>query len=715
MSKLSISSEFESKPPTDTKFIISLVIPALLVFGLAILFPIVIGIFISFTDSSGATGYFGQTFYLNNYYEILLQGNYNTRDFWQDTYQTLFFSAVSLILEFVLGLIFAIFLNKQFRGRGLARATLLIPWALPTIASSTLFRFEIVSPADNWGLVNNLLELLSMRPIDFYGPDALVLFNLPVLYPFEPFIDFLPIKTTMFTVIIIDVWKTTPFLTLLFLAALQIVPEDLYKAAEVEGASGWQKFRYITWPLIIPAVGVALVFRMMDALRVYDLVVVFNDPSVDSMTSQAVNLWFGGRWGLSATVTILLFLFILLFSLVILKRKLTVTITVVILLYLFILPFTFPILFLENFPIFLILLFLEILLFSSIILKRTRREKTISFESKSRFRKSLKRKEKNPELTLINMEKESVPKIISLSESKITWFKRKLLLKRIFFYLVIIFMCLFCAAPFIWIVLRSFRDPFITQTGFELFPSVFNLRAYEVVFETSEYTGVAFGRALLNGLILSGLTVLIVIIIGSFLAYVLAKFDFKVKGTLSTFIFFMTSLPPLIIAVPFFIQTKVISGIFPLFDLHDNLFGLLLPYTAFNLPLAVFVLRAFFSEIPEDLWSAAKVDGASNFQVFRKVILPLTIPGIFTCAILVFIASWNELLFAQIWLISDINHTVPRAMLRFIRSPLSLQADWNTDIALMAATSIATIPLVIIVLIFQKKIISGITSGAVKG
>jgi multiple sugar transport system permease protein len=150
-------------------------------------------------------------------------------------------------------------------------------------------------------------------------------------------------------------------------------------------------------------------------------------------------------------------------------------------------------------------------------------------------------------------------------------------------------------------------------------------------------------------------------------------------------------------------------------DLRDNIFGLILPYSALNLPLAVFVLQAFFREIPEDLWKAAKVDGASNFQVFRKIILPLTIPGIFTCAILVFIASWNELLLAQIWLVSDKNHTVPRAMLRFIQSPLSLTADWDTDIALMAATSVATVPLVIVVLIFQKKIISGLTRGAVKG
>ena len=131
--------------------------------------------------------------------------------------------------------------------------------------------------------------------------------------------------------------------------------------------------------------------------------------------------------------------------------------------------------------------------------------------------------------------------------------------------------------------------------------------------------------------------------------------------------------------------------------------------------LAVFVLTAFFNEIPEELWGAAKVDGASNFQIFRKVILPLTIPGIFTCAILVFIAAWNELLFAQIFLSSDVNHTIPRAILRFVFNDLSLQAPWDTGIVLLAATSLATVPLVIVVLIFQKKIISGLTRGAVKG
>jgi multiple sugar transport system permease protein len=177
----------------------------------------------------------------------------------------------------------------------------------------------------------------------------------------------------------------------------------------------------------------------------------------------------------------------------------------------------------------------------------------------------------------------------------------------------------------------------------------------------------------------------------------------------------MNSLPPLIIIIPFYIQIISIASILPFFDLRDNLFGLVLPYAAFNLPLAIFILIAFFREIPEDLWKAAKVDGASNFQIFRKIIFPLTLPGIFTSAILVFIASWNELLFAQIFLTDPMNHTVPRAILRYLRNPQSLTATWDTDIALLAATTISTIPLVLVVLIFQKKIVSGLTSGAVKG
>ena len=741
--KYKLVKEFE-KPPKDTRFVVSLLIPGIVVFGLAILFPIVTGIFISFTNSSASTGYFGSRMTIINYYELLTYGNLNTRHFWQYTYQTLFFSIVSLIVEFLLGLIFALILNKKFKGRGIARATILIPWAVPTVASATIFRFEIFNNAEDGGLVNSLIVLFGGRPIAFFGPDAaifrledillliiiiliivlgiivflaiirrriraslkrIIIFasmivvlgllflarldvftNLIVLSGGEPpeallsFAD-LDITMTMFVAIFIDVWKTTPFITLLILATLQIVPQDLYKAGDIAGASGWQKFRYITWPLIKSGVGVALIFRMMQALRVYDAIVVFNDASVRSMTSHSVLLWLNGDFGKASAVSVLLLGFIALFALVI------------------------------------------------IIL--TRRVKRTSSKKKTKSREARKRTEELADNNVLKPEddentedfkKNNVPydteietKIEPISESTVKWYIRKRQAKKGFFIFLAVFMCVFCAGPFIWIVLRSFRDPYIVQSHFELFPEYLSFGAYQVIFQNADVYGVTFDRALLNGFILSGTTVIIVIIVGSLIGYAIAKFDFRFKRTLNSFIFSMNSLPPLIIIIPFYIQIISIASILPFFDLRDNLFGLALPYAAFNLPLAIFILIAFFREIPEDLWKAAKVDGATNFQIFRKIVLPLTIPGIFTCAILVFIASWNELLFAQIFLTNPENHTVPVAILRYLRNPQSLTADWDTDIALLAATTIATVPLIIVVLIFQKKIVSGLTRGAVKG
>ena len=841
-----MSLEVREKPPSNKAFLVSLITPAIIIFVLIILFPIIIGIFVSFRNSTGVTGYFGNRFVLDNFYAVLFHGGVRTRDFWQYTYQTLFFAGVSIIIEFLLGLMFAKLLNKKFRGRGLARATILIPWALPTIASATIFRYEIFAPIDQFGLLNNFLELLSLRPVAFFGPDAEVLFKLPTLVPYQPFIAEIDITTTMFTAIAIDVWKTTPFLTLLILAVLQIIPEDLNKAADIAGANSLQKFRYITWPLIKPGVGVALVFRMMDALRVYDAIIIFRDKEVRTMTWHSVNFWLSAQeYGLASVVAIMLFLFIIGFAVLILK-------------------------------------------FSN------REKKTIRKKKSTVLLSSVIEIEYKSDLDSIEIEYksdlDSIPdskvRLKKFSESQIKLIRMKLIIKKGIFSVSVIFMCLLCAAPFIWIIVRSLNDPFIPQTTFEyrnlivaitfflfivslfflvtkflkrktkmtkkgkvrrkfkekkfvpngvlyidsinkldsdlttltesetnqekhaqfnlplihhilrlvffiglvffivlfcfiligwLMSDLTSIGAFQVVFETSEFTGVSFSRALFNGFLLSGLTVVVVLIIGSLIAYALAKFDFSGKFWITGFIFTMTSLPPLIIIIPFFIQTATISeflsenriissyiililgiifiiltvGLFiqynkfrkkhliatlsiiliicissflfirsassDLFDLRDNIFGLVLPYSALNLPLAVFVLQAFFREIPEDLWKAAKVDGASNFQIFRKIILPLTIPGIFTVAILVFIASWNELLFAQIWLVNDINHTVPRAILRFVQSPLSLTATWDTDIALMAATTISTVPLVILVLIFQKKIISGLTRGAVKG
>ncbi|MBD3198280.1 MAG: ABC transporter permease subunit, partial [Candidatus Lokiarchaeota archaeon] len=662
-----IKTQEREAPPSDYAFTGSLILPALILIAIAIFLPIIIGIIVSFTNSSAITGFFGTRFTLSNYYELLFFGEIVSDQFWQYTYQTIFFSVVSVVIEFVLGLLFAQILNKKFVGRGLARATLLIPWAIPTVASATIFRYEIFASADNNGLFNGLLQILNLNPVTFFGPDANVLFRLPTLIPYGNIIGDIPITTTMIVAIIIDVWKTTPFITLLILAAIQIVPKDLYKAADIAGANGWQKFRHITWPLIKPGVGIALIFRIMQALRVYDAVVVFDDKTVYSMTVQSVNLWGSGEFALSSAIALILFVLIILFA------------------------------------VFVLLI--------------TRRRESKKKEAKAEVGDVYEKEEKIYQIEDY-LESTSLgfqTKLKAPSQRKIDWLRRKLYIKRALFYVAVIFMCFFCAFPFIWIIIRSFRDPYITQTGFELIPKYFSAAPYAIIFEASQFTGASFELALLNSLILSSLTVLVVIIIGSLVAYAIGKFDFPGKSLLNSFIFSMNSLPPLIIIIPFFIQTSFISAILPFITLQDNLFTLVLPYAAFNLPLAVFVLIAFFNEIPDELTKAAKVDGASNFQIFRKIILPLTIPGIFTTGILVFIAAWNELLFAQIFLISDSNNTVPLAILRFVFNDLSLTAPWDTGIVLLAATTIATVPLVIVVLIFQRKIISGLTRGAVKG
>ena len=706
-----ISGKERQEPEKEWKFITTLLIPALFIFAFAILIPIVIGLYISFTDSTAATGYFGTHVTIVNYYELLSYGNYNTRNFWRYTYQTLFFSIVSLIIEFVLGLAFALILNKKFKGRGIARTTLLIPWAIPTVASATIYRYEIFNPAESYGLINSLLQLFGAQPVAFFGPDAPRLFNLIVPVPYGTYIDTIPITLTMIVAITIDVWKTTPFITLLILAALQIVPEDLYKAGDIAGASGWQKFRYISWPLIKPGVGIALIFRAMEALRVYDAIVVFRDDSVHSLTWQAVQLWLNGDYGLASSISVILLIFVGIFAFFILlftRRK-------------------------DEKPKKGQNIFKTA--WNKITHRRQSNIRKISPEIKEIEKSELTENQSEIDaIKNLTLERDDLVstepialerKSITISKTKVRWYVATRYIKKILFATAVVVMCLFCAGPFIWIVLRSFRDPYNTflQTSFELLPKYWSLNAYKLLFTNTQIYGTTFDIPLLNGFIVSGLTVLVVIFAGVLIAYAIARFKFPFKNALNGFIFSMNSLPPLIIVIPFYIQTPLISSFVPpvnlgnayVNDMFNSLFKLILPYAAFNLPLAVFILVAFFKEIPADLWKAAKVDGASNFQVLRKVILPLTVPGIFTTAILVFIASWNELLFAQIFLIDPQIQTVPRTILRYVQNPLSLTADWNTDIVLLAATTISTIPLVIVVLFFQKKIISGLTRGAVKG
>ncbi|MGB7947613.1 MAG: sugar ABC transporter permease [Candidatus Binatia bacterium] len=169
---------------------------------------------------------------------------------WQSLRTTLIFVAVTIPLELILGLGIALIMNEAFHGRGLLRAVVLIPWAIPTVVSSQMWRFIF---NDRYGLFNFVL----------FGDDTSH-YLAPLAYP----------NFALVAIMAAEIWKTTPFAALILLAGLQTIPDDLYEAASIDGATVWQKFRYLTLPLVTPALLLALLFRTIDALRVFDLVFV---------------------------------------------------------------------------------------------------------------------------------------------------------------------------------------------------------------------------------------------------------------------------------------------------------------------------------------------------------------------------------------------------------------------------------------------------------
>ena len=274
------------------------------------------------------------------------------------------------------------------------------------------------------------------------------------------------------------------------------------------------------------------------------------------------------------------------------------------------------------------------------------------------------------------------------------------------FYIFVIAIIIYCVFPFAWAFILSLQDKAYLGGVVEYLPSHPTIENYTDIFYLYP-----FHENILNSLILSSFTTVFCVLTGAFGGYVIAQFKFKSKRVILAAILSMTMFPALVILVPLYLEYIFVNDNFNI-KMLNTLPGILIPYLTFNLPLTLFLLQNFFEEIPSELIKAARVDGASNFQVFRKVILPLAIPGVFTTGILVFIAAWNEFLFASL-LLTRSNWTIPVVMASF--EGIGRVQGYVAELLLSAATVIVTLPLIILVLIFQKQIISGITAGAVKG
>jgi multiple sugar transport system permease protein len=258
----------------------------------------------------------------------------------------------------------------------------------------------------------------------------------------------------------------------------------------------------------------------------------------------------------------------------------------------------------------------------------------------------------------------------------------------------------FCLFPFYWLINISLKTgPDLASS--DLIPPNPSLNNYEAIFNNADFT-----RALLNSAIVSILTTILALTIGSFCAYALARLKFKGKFWLLALILSITTFPAIAIAAPIF---KLWTDI-GLFNAEFGL-GLIPPYLTFALPLAIYILTSFFKEIPKDLEEAALVDGATNFQAFYKVVIPLAAPGLATAGILTFIFAWNEFLLAVTLTSSPDARTVPAAI-AFFTGATQFEVPLGT---ISAASVVISIPLIVMVLVFQKRIVAGLTAGAVKG
>lgn len=263
----------------------TLILPTLLVVGVVILIPVIIAIKDSFY---GVAGLDEHGFYtdqapfvgLDNYSQIFV---FHGSRFWNAMFNTTLFTVVSVAIETALGLAMALIMHKAMRGRGFVRAAILIPWAVPTAVSAVLWKWIF----DANGVANALLGQQILWSAGEWS--------------------------ARWAIIIADVWKTAPFIGLLTLAGLQVIPDEVYEAAKIDGANAWQRFVRITLPLVKPALVVAVLFRTLDVLRMYDLPAIligFRKPAVETVSmlvrDEATNL----RYGSAAAYSLMLFVYI---------------------------------------------------------------------------------------------------------------------------------------------------------------------------------------------------------------------------------------------------------------------------------------------------------------------------------------------------------------------------------------------------------------------
>ncbi|MCI5874887.1 MAG: carbohydrate ABC transporter permease [Clostridiales bacterium] len=275
--------------------------------------------------------------------------------------------------------------------------------------------------------------------------------------------------------------------------------------------------------------------------------------------------------------------------------------------------------------------------------------------------------------------------------------KKKFSFSMTLIYLFLIVLAFIYIAPLVWMLFVSLKD------NAEIFTSPFAL-PQRIQWEnyTFAWTAGYLGKATLNSTIVCATALILSLLVGSMAAFAIARMRWKYSKLVMTYFLIGMMVPVHCVLIPLF---KTFSGI----GLYNNLVGLIIPYVTFSLPITIFIMVGFFENMPRELFEAACMDGCSIYKCFSTIAVPLSKTGLFVTGLMSFVANWNELLLAMVFISDDTKKTLPVSLSKFV-------GPYNTNyVQMFAAIIIAIIPTIIVYCCFSNQIVEGLTTGAVKG
>lgn len=561
--------------------------------------------------------------------------------YWQAVRITIVYTASCIILKFIFGLIAALVINAQTRGRNILTGLVLLPWIIPSVVQALTWK-SIFDPL--FGALNYILLQLGIisEGISWLGNPRLAL---PA-------------------VILANVWAGIPFFTVNILAGLQSIPQELYEAAEVDGASEWQRFRHITLPGIRFVVLVAVLLSTIWTFNSFEVIFLLTGGGPAGLTRVysvltyqygMIGLRFGPAAAIALTMTPVLGFLILLLS-GYMRRDISAD--------------------LEDTWQTRLLSFLgrAIGLILGIVIWPLRLLGRGLAAALKRMRSAGRKRLRTPQQTTR---------------------QRMLLLVRLLTMVVLLFLIYF---PFYWIIITAFKtETQITLRQNILWPTPWSVEQFrKLFFEQPFFTWVR------NTIIVTVFSTTVSVALSALGAYALARLRFRGADTLNAVLLITYLIPGALMFIPLY---QILTNL----GLINSLAGLIAVYPTFMMPFSTWLLLGYYRSIPEDLEHAAMVDGATRLQAFLKVTLPLTKPALLAVALFAFTSAWKEFLYAFVFIRSDNLKTLTVGMATTIYGDIY---PWGL---LMAAALVISIPVVIIYMSAQRFMVAGLTAGAIKG